>query len=92
IAISEAARIRLRPIVLTTLTTICGLMPTAYGDTIQHIFGFGGGDPFIIPIALALGWGLAFGSILTALVFPALIKIMDDIEITILRRKGFAQK
>lgn len=79
-SISEAARVRLRPIVLTTLTTVCGLLPTAYGEQMQAWFGIGGGDPFIVPIALSLGWGLAFGSLLTALVFPAFILILDDIE------------
>lgn len=79
-SIAEAARIRLRPIVLTTLTTISGLFPTAYGEQIYDWFGIGGGDPFIVPIALSLGWGLAFGSLLTALAFPALILILDDFE------------
>lgn len=79
-SIAEAAKVRLRPIVLTTLTTVCGLLPTAYGEQMQSWFGIGGGDPFIVPIALSLGWGLAFGSLLTALVFPAFILILDDIE------------
>jgi len=78
-SIVKSATIRLRPIVLTTVTTICGLLPTAYGDVIKHVLGFGGGDPFVIPIALALGWGLAFGSLMTGLFFPAFIRIMDDI-------------
>ena len=78
-SIVASARIRLRPIVLTTVTTISGLLPTAYGDKLRLIFGFGGGDPFIIPIALALGWGLAFGTLMTGLFFPAFVRILDDI-------------
>lgn len=70
-AIESAAVTRLRPVFLTTLTTVSGLMPTAYG--------WGGSDPFIKPLALALGWGLAFGATLVALFFPSLIAILDDL-------------
>lgn len=78
-SIIEAAGVRFRPIFLTTATTVAGLLPTAYG--------IGGSDEFVKPIALALGWGLAFGSILTAFVFPAAIAIVDDIELWFERRK-----
>ena len=69
-SITEAARNRLRPIFMTTLTTVSGLLPTAYG--------LGGSDPFIEPLALSLGWGLALGSFFISLFFPAMIAIMDD--------------
>jgi multidrug efflux pump subunit AcrB len=69
-SIVEAAGIRFRPIFLTTATTVAGLLPTAYG--------LGGLDEFVVPIALALGWGLLFGSILTAVIFPVAISILDD--------------
>src|SRR5690606_449610 len=68
--IYEAARILIRPILLTTTTTVLVLLPTAYG--------FGGMDKFVVPIAMALGWGLMFGSFLTAFVFPAALAILDD--------------
>ncbi|MCB0408301.1 MAG: efflux RND transporter permease subunit, partial [Bdellovibrionales bacterium] len=79
-SITSAAKTRLRPIVLTTLTTVCGLLPTAYGDTLYRVFGLGGGDPFIVPIALSLGWGMTFGSILTGIFFPSFVRILDDIS------------
>ncbi|MCH2535267.1 MAG: efflux RND transporter permease subunit [Bdellovibrionales bacterium] len=79
-SIVNAVGVRIRPIILTTTTTLCGLLPTAYGGTIEKYLGFGGGDPFIIPIALSLGWGLGFGSVLLALFFPAFIRISDDIR------------
>jgi multidrug efflux pump subunit AcrB len=82
-SIVDAASTRLRPIVLTTLTTVVGLLPTAYGESLKNLTGFGGSDPFIVPIALALGWGLTFGSFLTTLTLPALLRILDDlIELT----------
>jgi multidrug efflux pump subunit AcrB len=71
-SIKKAASMRLRPIFLTTLTTVAGILPTAYG--------WGGLDPFVVPIALALGWGIAFGSVLTTIAFPAFLAVMDDIQ------------
>lgn len=71
-ALVEAAATRLRPIILTSLTTVLGLMPTAYG--------IGGKDGFVMSLALALGWGLALGSIFTVLVFPALLKTAERIR------------
>ena len=66
-----AAKKRLRPIFLTTITTVAGIMPTAYG--------IGGKDDFVVPIALALGWGMLIGSIITLIMLPSFIKIVNDI-------------
>lgn len=71
-SILEAAETRVRPIFLTTVTTVIGILPTAYG--------IGGLDMFVVPIAMALGWGIMFGSILTAFVFPAALAILDDVS------------
>lgn len=70
-SIVSAAQMRIRPIFLTTLTTVAGLLPTAYG--------IGGLDKFVVPIAMSLGWGLLIGSILTAFVFPAGVALLDDL-------------
>jgi multidrug efflux pump subunit AcrB len=69
-SIIKAAQIRLRPIFLTTVTTVVGILPTAYG--------IGGEDAFVKPIALALGWGLLLGSVITVFCFPAMIAVLDD--------------
>lgn len=71
-ALVDAASTRLRPIILTSLTTVLGLFPTAYG--------IGGSDGFVATLALALGWGLLFGSCLTVLVFPAILRIVADLQ------------
>ncbi|HRK08288.1 MAG TPA: efflux RND transporter permease subunit [Pseudobdellovibrionaceae bacterium] len=71
-ALVDAATTRLRPIILTSLTTVLGLMPTAYG--------IGGSDGFVATLALALGWGLMMGSFLTVLVFPAILRIVADLQ------------
>ena len=70
-SILDAGKLRLRPIFLTTLTTVAGILPTAYG--------LGGLDPFLVPIALALGWGMFFGSFLTTLLFPSCLAVLDDL-------------
>ncbi len=71
-SIREAGKKRLRPIVLTTLTTVCGILPTAYG--------LGGLDLFIVPLAMGLGWGMLIGSIISSLFLPAFIAVFDDIR------------
>ena len=81
-ALVDAASTRLRPIILTSLTTVLGLMPTAYG--------IGGSDGFVATLALALGWGLMIGSFLTVLVFPAILRIVADIQE--LGSRGFRRK
>ena len=51
-AVTQAAVSRLRPIVMTSLTTVAGLLPLAYG--------LGGTDVFMGPMSLTLGYGLLF--------------------------------
>lgn len=70
-SIVEAARTRLRPILLTSTTTLLGLLPTAYG--------IGGRDPFVMPMALALSWGLAFSLLIATFAMPPAIRILDDV-------------
>ena len=74
-----AGKTRIRPIFLTTVTTVSGILPVAYG--------IGGIDQFVVPLALALGWGLVVGGILTSFVIPAAIAIVDDIEKSFQRLK-----
>ncbi len=62
-AILQAGRRRLRAVILTAATTVLGLLPTAYG--------WGGMDPFVAPMALALSWGLIFATIFTLITIPA---------------------
>jgi multidrug efflux pump subunit AcrB len=62
---------RLRAIILTSLTTIAGVLPLAYG--------IGGTDYFISPMALALGYGLIFSTPLTLILIPCLYMIWNDL-------------
>jgi multidrug efflux pump subunit AcrB len=69
--VSDATADRLRAIIMTTLTTVGGLVPLAYG--------LGGTDPFMAPMALALGYGLLFATPLTLVLVPSLYVIGNDI-------------
>ncbi len=63
---------RLRAIILTTVSTAAGLLPLAYG--------IGGTDANMMPMALALGWGLLLATPLTLVLIPSLYLIGFDIR------------
>ncbi|MBU1077378.1 MAG: efflux RND transporter permease subunit [Spirochaetes bacterium] len=69
--ISDIAKTRLRAVLLTTLTTVAGLLPTAYG--------FAGYDSMLAEMMLALAWGLMFGTFITLILIPSLYSLMMDI-------------
>ncbi len=75
-AVINAGRRRLRPIILTSLTTILGLAPLMMEQSFQA--------RFLIPMAISISFGLAFATVLTLVVVPAIYLIVED-----LRRAGF---
>ncbi len=79
LAIVRACHVRMRPIILTSITTICGLAPMA--------FGLGGKSIFWAPLATAIMWGLAFATFLILSMVPAYYAILDDIGFLIKNRK-----
>ena len=72
-AILQAARDRLRPILMTTLTTLLAMLPLALGDA-----QIGGGGPAYYPMARALMSGLAFGAVTSLFFVPAFYVWLDD--------------
>ena len=70
--LAQATKYRFRPIMITTCTTVLGLLPAAYG--------IGGEDRLIIPMTLAFTWGLLTGSFLTLIWIPCGYGIIDDIS------------
>ena len=68
-ALIEAAQIRLRPILMTTLTTVLGLAPMA--------LGWGEGDEVRAPMALAVMGGLTFSTLLTLILIPVVYDVFD---------------
>ena len=77
-SIIEACRLRLRPVILTTVTTVLGLISVAYM--------IGGGDPFIRPAAMAIVWGLSFATFLTLILIPCIYAIFDDLALRLFHR------
>lgn len=67
----RASGMRLRAVLVTSLTTVGGLMPTAYG--------IGGSEAMLIPMTLAMAWGLTSGTILTLVWVPCAYAISEDI-------------
>jgi HAE1 family hydrophobic/amphiphilic exporter-1 len=68
-AIIEAANSRLRPILMTTLTTVLGLLPMA--------IGLGEGAEIRTPMAVTVIFGLLFASFLTLFLIPILYSLFD---------------
>ncbi len=77
-ALAEAGRVRLRPIVMTTLAMIFGMLPIALG------LGEGGG--FRAPMARAVIGGLITSTLLTLIVVPVAYTYFDDIGDWLKRR------
>ena len=79
-SIVDGAVDRLRPVLLTTLTTVLGLAPLLY-ETSQQA-------QFLKPTVITLVYGLGFGMILVLLIVPSLIAMQDDFskQIRSLRR------
>ena len=69
VAIIEAGKARLRPILMTTLTTTLGLLPMA--------IGFGEGAEVRTPMAITVIGGLLTSTLLTLIVIPAVYSLMD---------------
>lgn len=68
-AIMEAGRLRLRPILMTTLTTTLGLLPLA--------FGVGEGTEIRAPMAITVIGGLLVSTLLTLVVIPVMYMVLD---------------
>ncbi|RLB51220.1 MAG: AcrB/AcrD/AcrF family protein, partial [Deltaproteobacteria bacterium] len=82
-ALVEAGVVRFRPVMLTAITTILGLAPMGLGITIDFagarvLFG-GPSAEWWGPMANAVIFGLAFATILTLVVVPALYMIIEDV-------------
>jgi hypothetical protein len=68
----EAGYTRLRPIWASSITTLAGLLPTAYG--------WGGVEPFVQPMARAMAWGLAFAMPITLVLIPMGTLFVEDVR------------
>jgi len=71
-ALVEAGRVRVRPILLTTATTFLGISPLIFFAT--------GQTAFLSPMAVSLGFGLLFATVLILVVVPCFYLIADDLR------------
>ncbi len=66
----KAGPVRLRPVLMTTLTTILGLIPLAFGS--------GEGSEMEAPLAIAVIGGLTISTVLTLVFIPIVYSLVDD--------------
>ena len=71
-AIARRSVTRFRPIVITSLTTLVGLVPAAYG--------WGGAEPLMPPMVMAMVWGVLFGTLVSLLMLPCLFAVNQDLR------------
>jgi multidrug efflux pump subunit AcrB len=71
-AVVMAATRRFRPIFLTTATTFCGLAPMIYETSIQA--------KFMIPMAISLGYGILFSTVISLVFVPAIYMMLEDVK------------
>lgn len=74
-AIIEAGIKRFRPIMLTSLTTFFGLVPMIFETSLQA--------RFLIPMAVSIGFGVMFSTLIILILVPALYVITEDIKLAI---------
>ncbi len=83
-AIMEAGLRRFRPIMLTTLTTFCGLGPMIFETSRQA--------RFIIPMALSLGFGILFATVIALILVPSFYLAIEDVRRILCLRDPHAPK
>ena len=66
---------RLRAVLLTSLTTIAGLLPLLFETSLQA--------QFLIPMAVSISFGLAFATFLVLLLVPTLLAALEGLRLRI---------
>jgi multidrug efflux pump subunit AcrB len=71
-AVFNAGLARFRAVILTTVTTVAGLLPIILEESFQA--------QFLIPMAVSLSFGLAFATLITLLLVPSVYILLNDIK------------
>jgi multidrug efflux pump subunit AcrB len=77
-AVVESGKARFRPVLLTSITTIAGLLPILLETSFQA--------QFLIPMAISICFGLLAATMLTLLYVPALYLIVRDVRNSVMKR------
>ena len=84
-ALTMAGGNRFRAVILTTITTVCGLMPLLLETSEQA--------QYLIPAAISLAWGELFATPITLFIVPILTNILNDaLTLFCKKRKLLAQR
>lgn len=81
VALRSAARVRLRPILMTTLTALLGMLPLA--------FAIGSGSELLQPLAIAVLGGLTFSTVFTLIIIPVVYRSLLDTRPNVKHRHAF---
>ncbi len=68
----NAGASRFRPVMLTSITTFCGLVPIMFSTSTQA--------QYLIPMAISLGFGILFATMITLVLIPANVLIAEDLR------------
>ncbi len=71
-AVYNAGQARFRAVMLTTVTTVAGLVPLLIEKSLQA--------QFLIPMAISISFGLSFATLITLILVPALYLLLNDIK------------
>jgi multidrug efflux pump subunit AcrB len=71
-AVSRAGGARFRPILLTSLTTFGGILPTMFEKSTQA--------QFVVPMGISLAWGVLFATFITLILVPISYLILEDLK------------
>jgi multidrug efflux pump subunit AcrB len=77
-ALIESACLRLRAVMLTSLTTIAGLTPLLFETSLQA--------QFLIPMAVSISFGLGFATLLVLFVVPVLLSYIEQVSDHLVRK------
>lgn len=80
-AVNDGAARRFRPILLTSLTTFLGLIPMLLEKSLQA--------RFLIPMAVSLGIGVLFATLITLIIIPAAYLILEDVRFGVWKAISF---
>ena len=83
-AVIDATLIRLRPILITTITTVLGLAPLG--------LGLAGEEPILAPMAVSISFGLAFATARSLIAVPCLYLITHDMSTLMKKLATFSTK